>query len=89
MNFIGLCIFSTAEDTSCKKHVGSFSMSSVIVAGHKILHRNFKKDWRRWAFIFQSFHGTIDMVANDTSKDRIDKRMTICIIWCLVMFTGR
>lgn len=66
MNFIGLCLFSTAEDTSCKKHVGSFSMSSVIAGGHKILHRDFKKDWRRWTLIYQFFHGTIDMVANDT-----------------------
>lgn len=56
MNFTGLCIFSTAEHTSCKRNVGSFSVSSVIVAGHKVLHKDFKKYQRRrrWTFIFQS-----------------------------------
>lgn len=59
MNFIGLCIFSTAEDTSCKKHVGSFSMSfcDSSWSGHRILNKDFKKDQRRrrrWTIIFQS-----------------------------------
>lgn len=35
----------------------------------------------------ESIHGMIDVVANDTSEDRIDKRKTFCIIWYFVMFT--
>lgn len=42
-------------------------MSSMIVAGHKVLHKDFKKNQRRrrWTFIFQSLF----MVANDTSEE--------------------